>query len=428
MSEIKELYRREVDERRVLVLRSNGCWYCLEAGKPEKQTDVADNTEMAMGSEVERLQARVEQLTGHLDWIGWSSDGIEKAKAETESLRISQRSDEEQLCRIASYLGKDARHGPEGDKTIAGLVIAEIEQLRAVLDRLLHDAQRNGFIGDNLDDAIAWATRQMGESFRLRAEVELLRVQLVACDVIALSNTPETFATNRLCQEHEAWSAAYVSVCDAVEREMALRQEVARLLDEADKAPEWKERAEHFFEQSEQQRVELEAIRLSLSLQIAEAEIERLRMLVLSARDAMNEYHLTKTSKALDELTRIAGMCNRSELLDVPYVRSVIEAETADLRRRLIDAEQVRDQRWKMVKESKAEIERLQAIVDRLPKTADGAPITQCMKLFYAIENATWEVESVLCLEQEETQSAPLSLLHWELLHSTREAAERARE
>jgi hypothetical protein len=37
-------------------------------------------------------------------------------------------------------------------------------------DTLLRTSQRNGFIGDNLDDAIAWAVRQMGEAHRLRRE------------------------------------------------------------------------------------------------------------------------------------------------------------------------------------------------------------------------------------------------------------------
>jgi len=38
-------------------------------------------------AEIDRLRDRVDQLTGHLDWIGWSSDGVEKAKAEIQRLR-----------------------------------------------------------------------------------------------------------------------------------------------------------------------------------------------------------------------------------------------------------------------------------------------------------------------------------------------------
>ena len=71
-------------------------------------------------------------------------------------------------------------------------------------------------------------------------------------------------------------------------------------------------------------------------------------MLVLSVRDAINEYHRKKTDNSLDEVTRLAAMCNRSELLDVPYVRSVVASETERLRRQLMDAN--------------AEIERLRAL------------------------------------------------------------------
>lgn len=46
----------------------------------------------------------------------------------------------------------------------------EIEQLHGTLDKLLYDAQGNGFIGDNIDDAIEWAVRQMAEAHRLRRE------------------------------------------------------------------------------------------------------------------------------------------------------------------------------------------------------------------------------------------------------------------
>lgn len=116
--------------------------------------------------------------------------------------------------------------------------------------------------------------------------------------------------------------------------------------------------------ENERRTLEISSVKNDLSVAIGEkatlnAEIERLRMLVLSVRDALNEYHRTKTENALDELTRLAAMCNRGELLDVPYVRSVIEAETAQLRRQLKDAAEVRDQRWQMAKDAKSAIDQL---------------------------------------------------------------------
>jgi hypothetical protein len=50
--------------------------------------------------------------------------------------------------------------------------ILEIERLRATLDQLLRDAQKNGFIGDNIDDAIGWAVRQMAAAHQLRREIK----------------------------------------------------------------------------------------------------------------------------------------------------------------------------------------------------------------------------------------------------------------
>lgn len=43
---------------------------------------------------------------------------------------------EDQLVRIAQLFGKDARHGPDGDPTIAGMVTKEVEQLRTQRDEL----------------------------------------------------------------------------------------------------------------------------------------------------------------------------------------------------------------------------------------------------------------------------------------------------
>ena len=40
----------------------------------------------ASGQEIERLKARIGVLLGHLNWIGWSSEGVEKVKAEQAQL------------------------------------------------------------------------------------------------------------------------------------------------------------------------------------------------------------------------------------------------------------------------------------------------------------------------------------------------------
>ena len=56
----------------------------------------------------------------------------------------------------------------------------------------------------------------------LRAEVERLRMQLAACGVAAMGNTPET-AAQRITRDNPYWSASYGDVCAAVDREMLLR-------------------------------------------------------------------------------------------------------------------------------------------------------------------------------------------------------------
>lgn len=62
----------------------------------------------------------------------------------------------------------------------------------------------------------------------LEAENERLRMQLAACGVVALSNTPETAAAQR--QMHPDYmSASCQDVMRAVDREMELRERVAEL-------------------------------------------------------------------------------------------------------------------------------------------------------------------------------------------------------
>lgn len=69
---------------------------------------------------------------------------------------------------------------------------------------------------------------------RLRAENELLVGQLVACGVAALANTRKSALQQRdIADEYK--SASWSDVCDAVDREMNLRDEVERLKTVIDK-------------------------------------------------------------------------------------------------------------------------------------------------------------------------------------------------
>ena len=67
----------------------------------------------------------------------WLIELANKQQQEIDSLYKRQRSDEEQLCRIANFLGRDARHAPKNDTTIAGLVIDEINQLKNLVRELV---------------------------------------------------------------------------------------------------------------------------------------------------------------------------------------------------------------------------------------------------------------------------------------------------
>lgn len=61
-----------------------------------------------------------------------------------------------------------------------------------------------------------------------KAEVERLRMQLVACGAVAMANTEESARKAR--EMHDEYrSASLADVCSAVDREMALRAEVVRL-------------------------------------------------------------------------------------------------------------------------------------------------------------------------------------------------------
>ena len=55
------------------------------AAMPEHPVHPAICDEAA--DEIERNHARIEELKGHLTWLGWSSEGIERAKAEITRLQ-----------------------------------------------------------------------------------------------------------------------------------------------------------------------------------------------------------------------------------------------------------------------------------------------------------------------------------------------------
>lgn len=54
---MKDLYERKIGKSRRLVLRDDQHWYCLDAGESEKLWDWANDAEMEMAVEIQRLQA-----------------------------------------------------------------------------------------------------------------------------------------------------------------------------------------------------------------------------------------------------------------------------------------------------------------------------------------------------------------------------------
>lgn len=62
---------------------------------------------------------------------------------------------------------------------------------------------------------------------KLREEAELLRMQLAACGVVAMANTPES-ANKARAMHPEYMSASCRDVMGAVDREMALRDQISR--------------------------------------------------------------------------------------------------------------------------------------------------------------------------------------------------------
>ena len=96
---------------------------------------------------------------------------------------------------------------------------------------------------DEHDRIINWLTRRTADEMevaaaeaitKLRAELETERMRLVACSVIALANTPESAARAR--DMHPDYQSPYCDdVARAVDREIALREELAECKRDAER-------------------------------------------------------------------------------------------------------------------------------------------------------------------------------------------------
>jgi regulator of replication initiation timing len=111
------------------------------------------------------------------------------------------------------------------DSTIQEL-LAEIDALRAESE-WRHEAEKN--YAEALGECRSDLERRTKERDQLKAENEKLRMQLAGCGVAAMCNTKESANKQRIGKENPYYSASYQDVCDAVDREMKLRERIANL-------------------------------------------------------------------------------------------------------------------------------------------------------------------------------------------------------
>ena len=87
---------------------------------------------------------------------------------------------------------------------------------------------------------------------------------------------------------------------------------------------------------------------------------------------------------------------------------------------------------WNMeLRKAADEIDRMQAIVDRLPKTADGVPMYVGMKVWVRCENrpdVAFRSFTILDIDGQTVGDVFSRLVKFEDCYSTREAAEKARK
>ena len=94
---------------------------------------------------IEGLANRVNQLNGHLNWLGWDSDGVEKARAEIERLRADLQTNEvavsvlqqenERLHGLQAEVER-LKDSMEAKHQLYNIVCEEAERLRDELNQL----------------------------------------------------------------------------------------------------------------------------------------------------------------------------------------------------------------------------------------------------------------------------------------------------
>ncbi len=127
----------------------------------------------------------------------------------------------------------DARYG-NGERGSASKVVnVSWNQIRALVARVkqaeeeIRQRKVNDETNNRLcDEATRRAVKAETDLAAARADLEAEGLRLAACTHAALSNTPES-AKTRIDPGHAYWSASYGDVCAAVDREMALRADLA---------------------------------------------------------------------------------------------------------------------------------------------------------------------------------------------------------
>ncbi len=109
------------------------------------------------------------------------------------------------------------------------------EPLRdAPADALQLRPRRVGDTCSNCEDDIRRLLLAAAEqSEQLDAREEMRIIQLAAISTASIQNTPDS-RKDRITQDHPYWSVAYSDVCVAIDREIALREQMQTLLAEND--------------------------------------------------------------------------------------------------------------------------------------------------------------------------------------------------